>query len=374
MSVEIIETNQLPNNLREVSIIDGLNEEKRRLYNVKVLELKKYKDSLLDLDLNLKEYMHATKNNNEVIDDLDFCEKVEDISNDSLIIYVKKAQLYKVYNPDGLDDFTQDAGTHYRRPEFGPAYEVVRDSHPQKLMIVVQNDIENNSLDSIKKHILEFIKKKPTHSRMTPSDLTVYNCDNNTEIVISSLKFDNIHEKELFIESFIIFMQEKGESEIANKIQIRHPPSSVPGTRFYQLPCSKTLVDDKTLDLVEQLLTTTGSKPSVVINNTYIIQNNVGNTSNVINNINNVTASNDVKTLKSFYKHLYDTKPTWYIENEFVPFGDIESAYREFFNDYTTKVMSLSRSLNKKLFIKSTRINQITKKKLVSYKVLKTLF
>jgi hypothetical protein len=372
MSISTINNESFSELLQDVSDIDGMDDEKMRLYKLKFIELKKYKENLLDLDLNLKEYMYATKNSNDVIADTEICEMIEEIRDDSLIIFVKKAQLYKIYNPEGLDDFEQDVGTHYRKSECGPAYEVVRDSHPQKLMIVVQDDIKDDSLNSIKQHILEFIKKKPTYSSMSTSDLTIYNCDNNTEIVVGSLKFKNIHEKEQFIESFIVFMQDRGESELANKIQLRHPPSNIPGTRYYQLPCSKTLIAGNSLNLTDQLITTNRSSP-VIINNTFIIQNNVGNI-NTVNNINTIVTNSDAtggKTIKSFCKHIYTNKPTWYIENTYVSFDVIEIAYRAYFDDQNTSKSVISRQLKSKIFDVSTRVGRVVKKKLFTYNILK---
>jgi hypothetical protein len=66
---------------------------------------------------------------------------MNDIDDDSLIIYVTKAQLYKIYKPENLDDFQNDNNTHFRRRELGPVYEVVRDANPQKLTIVIKNGL-----------------------------------------------------------------------------------------------------------------------------------------------------------------------------------------------------------------------------------------
>jgi len=84
--------------------------------------------------------------------------------------------------------------------------------------------------------------------------------------------------------------------------------------------------------------------------------------------------NSEIKTIKSFCKYLYETKPSWYVENGFVSFDLIDKAYRQYFNDYITQCMVLSRSLKSSLFIKTARVNQITKKKLVSYSTLKTMF
>ena len=45
-----------------------------------------------------------------------------------------------------------------------------------------------------------------------------------------------------------------------------------------------------------------------------------------INSTTNVdSADSDTKTLKSFYKHIYDTRPAWYVENKMVNIDIIAS-------------------------------------------------
>jgi hypothetical protein len=80
------------------------------------------------------------------------------------------------------------------------------------------------------------------------------------------------------------------------------------------------------------------------------------------------------KTLKTFYKHIYDTKPSWYLENKFVNFSQIVEAYREYFEDYDTKSMVISRQLNNVLYKKGKRTKQIVTKKLISFDELKLTF
>ena len=105
----------------------------------------------------------------------------------------------------------------------------------------------------------------------------------------------------------------------------------------------------------------------------FIIQNNV-NTSNITNITKSDSESNDLKTLKNFYKHIYDTKPAWYIENGRVELAVIEEAYRTYFNDELTTKLVISRQLNGKIFIPIPNTVRCTKKILVSYANLKKLF
>lgn len=365
--------------LNEISVYDGMDNEKIELYIKKLSEVKKYKSNLLELDLNLKEYLYQSRNGNEIISDTDIQSKLNEIRDDSLIIYVKKAQLYKIYDPAKIDDFQNDEGTHYRRSEYGPAYEVVRDSHPQKLMIVITDEVEENRLPEIKAHILEYIKKTPAFSKTTTTDLKVYSNDNNTEFVVSSLMFKNMDEKEKFIESFIKFIRQKGAEDIAGKIQIRYPPcDELTGARLYKIPSLKMALSSNTpTNLLDQMITTLpkSNGPIIINNNTFIINNNSNNTVN--NSVTNTIAVSDTeshRTLKSFYKHLYNTKPSWYKEDKFIDMSVIEEAYRTYFDDHVTSKSVISRQLNGNLFTASTRASKIVKKRLVTYDLLHTLF
>jgi hypothetical protein len=229
----------------------------------------------LALDNNLYEYMHETKKNHEVYPANNFQSILNEISDDSLIIYVKKAQLYKVYNSNNLDDFSMDERTCYRASQYGPVYEVVRDANPQKLMIVIQDNVRDVKLQNIKSNIIEFIQKSSKLAASKIPDLKVYDNDNHTEFIVSSIQLKNLQDKENFIDDFILFMKQKGETELADKIQHRPPPCDLKGARLYNLPSAKTLIDGKPLsDSLDQLLTTSVRQP-IVIQNTYIINNTI---------------------------------------------------------------------------------------------------
>lgn len=373
----------LKDKLSSVEIsLDAMSLSQLKLLTEKVNDLAIYTENVRKIDTDLQGYYlenHHTKNNNQIILYDDFPNKMEHIPNDALIIYIKKAQLYKVYNSNNLGDFINDNNTHFSKPhKFGTAYEVVRDSHPQRLMIIM-NDIEDENLDEIKARILEYIEQNKDFSNTTIKDLKTYSDDISTEFMLSNIHLTDMAAKELFIERFIRFMRKKGESELANKIQVKPPPSDVEGVRFYKLPGSKTELDiHNKMNLVDQLVTST---KHVVIHNTYIYNDNSVNNNNVNNSINNVvknvtknsTKRPVKKTLKTFYQHIYDDKPDWYKENTFVLIDIIEREYRNYFNDETTSKNVISKKLNGSLFTGKTRVNNVNKKKLVSYEALGAL-
>jgi len=91
-------------------------------------------------------------------------------------------------------------------------------------------------------------------------------------------------------------------------------------------------------------------------------------------NINTQHDTRSGKSLKTFYKHIYTTKPIWFTENERIKFQTIENAYREYFDDNITTSSIISRTLNGKLFKPINNAQRNPHKKLVSFDELKSLF
>lgn len=374
--------NKITDHVNELINDNDLDDEKIEMLQKLFIEYEKKANDVRHLDLMLNEYLYTSRKTHTIYSETDFPNKIKDIGDDSLIIYIKKAQVYKVYNADGLDDFCNDEGTHYRKQKHGPVYEVVRDSHPQKLMIVLRENVQKDKLAKIQDNINEFVRNLPEFSESDLSHVKIFSNNNNTEFMISSIKLKNLQAKESFIEDFMIFMKMKGETEIADRIELRHPISTIKGVRFYDLPSVKTLIsqkdDNKHYDILDQLITT----PTPVViqnvqniqNNTYII-NNINGSANTINNGSIISKSSNPKkskkTIASFCKFIYDSKPDWYLENQYVSFDIIEDAYRQYFNDTTTGKSVISKNLNGYIFSKSTRSNNTTKKKLFAYDALK---
>jgi len=362
-----------------ISILIGgrkYSPEQKTLIDDSVRECLKSVKKIIEVDLSLQEWVYNSNSEHQVIPYKDFQNQLDTIRDDSLIIYIKKAQLFKIYDSDKLTDFENDHGTHYRKPEHGPAYEVVRDTHPQKLMIVVSDDLKDDKLQNIKTRIVEFVGKMPEFSEITARDLRVYSNDNNTEFVVSSVRLKDVIEKEKFIERFFKFMRQKGDNDIADKIQLKSPPSDeIDGVRFYKLPSVKIPIDNINTSIVDELIST--SVPSggpVIINNTFIINNGVIGTINKNKSVVQVEKSVGKKTLKTFCKYIYDTKPSWYKEDTFVDIDVIENAYRLYFTNSTISKAVLAKNLKNVLYDKSMRSSGTTKKRLLSFELLRTSF
>jgi hypothetical protein len=353
--------------------VDGMDNYKMKIYSEKLKELVKFKNNLTELNVDLNEYFYETKQNNEVIPDMDFPNRINEIDSNSLIIHIKKAQLYKVYNVKNLDDFQNDSNTHFRKAEYGPVHEVVRDEYPQKLIIMVNDDIKDSHLTEIKNNIIDFIKKNDAFAKTTLADVKAFGTNGNTEFILSSVKMANIYEKDKIVDKFIKFLKRLGKNDLADKIQFRTNESVVDGVHFYKLPIAKVSLDNTPYNPIDQLLTTPATNAPIIYN-TYIINNNVDNsvTNNLVNNIGtiNITSKSSKKTLSTFKQFIKDTKPDWYIENTYIDLSILEKAYRDYFNDNEINTSIISRQLNGVLFTKSRRVNNVNKKLLLAYDAL----
>lgn len=355
-------------------LLPHLDEWINTMQNIKELDLSIQEDLKISLG---KESKHVIMTNEE------FQNELNKIGEDSLIIYIKKAQVYKVYNPDSdgykndmYNDFVDDDNTKYRpkrNSNNGNVYEVVRDAHPQRLLITIVEDINANKIEHIKKLILEFINKHTKFSETNMGNLKVYGNDNNTEFLVSNIHFGNITERDEFMKEFIKYMRESKKDSIADKIQVRPPLGTVKGTRLYKVASQKEPKDNSVvINSLEHLVTYIKSKggANVVINGPVTIVNG---------NNNNVQVKNHIiqKTIITFCEHIYDTNPTWFKENEYIDFSDIENAYRSYFKDQESKTFAISKLLNGVLFTKSQRKmedgKQKTMKKLVKKEMLKNI-
>lgn len=361
-----------------------------------------------ELDLDLRDGLLNTmveNENNQIISDEEFANMLSHIRDDALIVYIKKAQAYKVYNPseDGnndqmLDTFVNDDNTKFRigpNRNNGPVYEVVRDTHPQRLLITIKDNIQSLSkIQKIKQQIVSFIKKHKEFAKTSVDNLKVYGNEQSTEFLVGNIIFKNLQERDIFIERFIKYMKvEVKDHYTANKIELHPEPGDTEGTRFYQLGSQKNPKDSTVINNSQDHLVTGISLPtqipvSVTINNTLTIQNSgtINNTNNVGNNISNIVststnssntliAANAPKTIKSFCLFLYNSKPDWYLEGEYVELDVIEQAYKEYFGEEDTTSSVIAKQLNGILYNNSRRKTHDGKsktlKKLVKREALK---
>jgi len=259
---------------------------------------------ILDIDLVKSLTVDLTTRVDDTFSSKDFQSKMKDIADDATIIYLKNAEHYKVYNPEERGQhLVNQINNDFRNR--GPIYEVVRDAYPQKLLIVLdEEDVHISVLNTMKKHIVEFLRKDSKYNNMTDSDIVVFNSDTQTKFLTVNVIVKDINERDKFIEGFKRYMKNKGSSDIATKIEVR-PDTDIEGARYFDLP-----IIDGVISNLNHLITGTQTPPMVVINNLTVNINSNNNNNNVTTN--NIQTDSP-KTLKAFYGDL-SRKPSTLVE------------------------------------------------------------
>jgi len=372
-------TEEIDQHLNILYAFKDMNFKKLTIYLEKLKEIVAFKEQLNNLDLDLSEHLAITKNNNHIMTPPEFQDNMANIDDHAVMVYVHNAQLFKIYNSECMEDFINDDNCIYSyEHKYGTVEQVVRDAHPQKLNILFCAILTPIQINDVKKYIQDFMRQNPAFSNFNASSIYVSTYDNKTEFLLSEFMLKNISEKEKVLELFLKVLWRKKEDFLANSLELKHPPCmELDGARFYKLPSGKNPIGKRNpIHVLDQLMTTSVNHKSnsTVINNTFIIQNKcINNTNNNTTVINEKSTDSD-KTLKSFYKMIYDSKPLWYKENGIVELDTIEAAYRDYFDDHVTTKAVISRQLNGKLFNPSSKATRTAKKVLVPYVELKKLF
>lgn len=308
-----------------------------------------------------------------------FPTQMSSIDDDSTIIYLKNAEIYKVYSPESCHELSNHLIADFK---VQPIYEVVRDNRPQKLIIVI-DDTNYERMKIIEKYLSEFIKEhKCAICPDNDPHIEILENKDKTEFVVTNVIFNNLHEKIDFTEDFILYMSSK-EKEISEKIQLYPEQSGIKGIKYYDVPTRKINMKNGRLNDNLDMLVSKYPSSNIVVNltvNNTIIDNSINNStitkSTINSNISKIKASNGAPTkkeLNAFYKNIYESKPSWYIENEYIELSTIESAYKKFFPNKQYTIAHISKQL-KDMFIKSKRLNGSTVKMLIPMNDLKKIY
>lgn len=247
----------------------------------------------------------------------------------------------------------------------------------------------------IKHQIVEFTKKYKQFAETSIENLKVYGNDNCTEFLVGNIQFKNIHERDVFVESFIKYMREYKKDKIADKIELRPPLGDIEGTRLYRLSSQKTPKESTVVvNSLDHLVTsvTASGQPHLTFTGPVTINGDVHINSTLVNNgtigsaigtalgttVNKTTLKSKTKikkTISTFCRHLYDSKPDWFKEGKFVELEHIENAYKEYFGNEDASSSVISKQLKNVVYTDSTRktMNGKSKtyKKLVKRELLK---
>lgn len=377
--------------LVELGNISSMPLENKQKIEKGIRDLVDKKRALVHVDPDFKRELADRTDRLTLVDVEDMEGKMKEIDKGSLVLYSKKANSYVIYDPNKVGNFIQDYNTVFKNETI---FEVVMDNNPQRLVFVIKYNMTDKHIDQLKRSILRYIKSNSTYDA-TLSDVKVFrDMDVNrtkVEIIVNTVIFNSVYEKMKFVSGFKQFLASDAREEVmdalivADKIDFYGPKAKGIDAQLYKTPSLKSQVarspgDDKPEKIFDLMMT------PVIINN-IVVSGDVNTTVNHISgdyiagnatvnkttvNKQTVVVKNKKKTLKDFYKYIYDTKPEWYIESGKVEWSTIEDEYRTYFNDQNTPRQTISQKLNGSLFTAGGRSTSgTTQKRLVSYADLK---
>lgn len=349
-------------------------------------------------DLDLAEYLTelGSTNNGKTLSAETFQSDMNSLESEAIIVYSQNADVYRVYGPGEMDNFIRNLSTHYSKTDKnGPMYEVIRDNFPQKLIIVVK-DLETSQVPIFKDIVISFLKKHGMALNFDKDNYMIYNDgnaeDRRTHFIFRNICLKNDDERRNIIKRLSVFMEEKKYKYLAEKIQNDPPPYLIYGAKMYSLPSNMNPVGiskqtlEETLKFMLNVANQSDAK-LVNFNVNYVVQNitnnnnsnniNSGNTNTgpttITNNTTIIDNSGESKTIKKFFKHIYESRPKWYKEGQLVSMSVIEKAYNDYFGGVTPKNI-ISRNLNQKMFLTSERTSKTVNKRLVYFNELRKYF
>ena len=128
------------------------------------------------------------------------------IPDEYVIVYFPSAKMMKVYAPTEIDDFLKHIRTNFRNIEY---YEVVRDSHKQKI-ILIYDSIDDEELARLKKHIVNFCNQFLDEPILDLDVLVIKDLDSGqSELILNKYFVNNISEKELFCQKMMEYITDQ---------------------------------------------------------------------------------------------------------------------------------------------------------------------
>jgi hypothetical protein len=304
-----------------------------------------------------------------------YTEVVKSIEQGSVVVYFKSAQLFKVYKKEDIVNLLDgQLRTDYKH--IRESYEIVPKDSEQKIIIMGDMSLLDK-LDSIKQYISQFMKNRGVGG-FKLNDIICFKNDKTEllEIVINNYYVKNSEERNIIVHELLeyIVCMEKN-THMTRKLGPPSEYSDINGVDMITMPSEKQLINENALfiEMIDRLVRSTHNCSKLVKEGNTLIINVIGvqNNAEVINN--NCSESDDNENHDyEFIKHIRNTKPSWYVENDWVKKDIVYDEYIKLYDDITKKKFAIL--FKDKLYQSETRKmhngSRFTFVKLLKYDVL----
>lgn len=289
----------------------------------------------------------------------EYSEIMSKIDKSSVIIYFKKANVFKVYTPQTLESyFIGQSNTALKNK--GDIYEVVNKNTPQKIIILIDGSISSD-LHKIRDYIFKFLTLKVCPD-LNESDLTIFNNHQtkHLEILINGIYVNSYEEKEVIIKQLIDYIETE-EMNKENPLDIgKIEPRRVKeftDAEVFLIPERKVCVENNKYESLKKYVSNINNCRALTIQGSTInIINVQGGTNTILvngdqHNESLNEESDTIDDIQNFIDYIKHDKPSWYKGGSWV---FINTLYEKFgdFCDSNMNINKFSRGVHTKLFKK----------------------
>ncbi len=275
-----------------------------------------------------------------------FAEMMQKINNQSIIVYFKTANSFRVYDASKISTLlTNHLSADFRRDR--QMFEVIPNHLPQKVVILCDRNITNH-IGTIKNYVVEYLKSQKV--TINDTDIKMFEDDTNlnlVEIIINGFYVSDFAERTKIVNGLMNFIDLKEKNSVTNEHMTRHMEVRREFIKFENnllvtMPNCKRLVNGGDFEITDALvgvpidcINIRGDTYVFNINGGIHITNNNNNTTNVTNNY-----SVDGGRQYDFGKYIKEEQPEWYIPGEWISGEILRQKYVEQFGEIAANIFA----------------------------------
>lgn len=318
-----------------------------------------YKQNIsIDRDLlnKLKEIAKAHKE--QLITGDQYTELINKVNNNSIIIYFKTADVFRVYDGSQISsDLTNHLNADFKKTK--GMYEVIPNNLPQKIVIMCENEIISH-MNTIKNYVVDYMKSRGVKD-IKNSDIKTFENDSGMgEIIINGFYVSNYGEREKIVSELIHFINiQEQNSMMTNKMKCAEFTPFDSKSFLVAMPNCKKQINGEHFDFVETLIGNLEKCRNMANGNVYninIIQTNNVENINLADTINTTNIVVETDDAQNFIDNIIETKPSWFTPGKYFNKEALQQKYTEQYGDVTKQ--KFHKLFHKRLFKDDQRVTK----------------
>jgi hypothetical protein len=295
---------------------ENLSTKDVKIANIIKQAIESYKDSL-SIDQSLLDRLKdlALAHKSPIITGDQYSEMIQSINNNSIIVYFKSADVFRVYDGSQISsELTNHLNSDFRKNK--QMYEVIPNHLPQKIILLCDKGIVSR-MDSIKNYLIEYMKSKGV-ADIKNSDINTFENDSGmVEIMINGFYVENFDVREKVVSGLMKYIDRKERNNVITSKMKSSEYNPFDDSQLISMPNCKKQLNGNCFDLVNMLIRNLDNCRNLSNGNVYITINQTNNIDTYVNgDVVNITSKDDESV--EFINYIKQNKPTWYKEGKYM--------------------------------------------------------